>query len=86
MVYVSDKRLHVNNDRSKIVPEDHPDVGYLLVAEGGELSDEEAHRYGLLKSGKKAESAPPENKAEAGPSTRNAQGSGLTFNGPEKKL
>lgn len=77
MVYVSDKRLHVNSDKSKVVPEDHPDAAYLLVAEGGELSDEEAAKYGLDK-GKKAESKPAENKAEAAPA--NKTGSGLTFN------
>jgi hypothetical protein len=81
MTYTSDKRLHVNSDRTKIVPEDHPDVGYLLVGEGGELSDEEAAKYGLgkTKSDAKAEHAPPENKAEPAPTTKGT-GSGLTIN------
>lgn len=80
MVYTSDKRLHVNSDRSKIVAEDDPDVGYLLVAEGGELSDDEAAKYGLgtSKADTKAERAAPENKAEASP--KNPTGSGLTMN------
>lgn len=80
MAYTSDKRLHVNADRSKIVPENSEDAAYLLVAEGGELSDEEAAKYGLGKKNEtKAELAAPENKAESMP-TRNEQGSGLTIN------
>lgn len=78
MAYISDKRIYVNADKSKVVPEDHPDVGHLLVGEGGEVSDEDVKKYGLKKSESKAEHAPAEDKAETGP--RNATGSGLTIN------
>lgn len=82
MVYVSDKRLHVNADKSKIVDENSEDAAYLLVAAGGELSDEEAAKYGLAKSQSKAEQskaehAPAEDKADHGPA--NKTGSGLTI-------
>lgn len=74
--YKSDKRLYVNADRSKVVSEDSPEAAYLLVSEGGEIPEEEAKRYGLVKSSKmataeesgtKARSAPPENKARSAP-------------------
>ncbi len=83
MVYTSDKRLYVNADRSKIVSEDSPDAAYLLVAEGGELPDDEAAKYKLGQQEKsaKAEHAPAENKAEPAPKS----GSGLTVNRAEKK-
>lgn len=77
MVYISDKRLYVTADKSKIVPETHPDVGHLLVGEGGEVSAEDVKKYGLEKPGSKAEHAPAEDKAEHGP--RDKSGSGLTI-------
>lgn len=46
MVYVSDKRLYRTQD-GDVVPEGHPDAAFLLVPEGGMLSDEDAERYGL---------------------------------------
>jgi hypothetical protein len=67
MTYTSDKRLYLDKD-GKVV-EDAPESGSLLVGEGGELSDEEAQKYGL--SNKSAEqpdakqvAEPPENKAQ----------------------
>lgn len=90
MVYTSDKRLHVNADRTKVVPEDSEDAAYILVGEGGELSDEEAAKYGLNKSARKSEdkavAAPAENKAEPAPENKAAgTGSGLTINKAETK-
>lgn len=71
MTYRSDKRLYLNNDRSKVVEEGDADAAFLLVGEGGEISDQEAKQYGLTGKAKaddkdadvKAISAPPENKA-----------------------
>lgn len=78
MTYISDKRLCVNADESKVVDCDSPDAAYLLVGEGGELTDEQAKKYGLSDKGKakaepeaapepKAVAATPENKAVAAP-------------------
>lgn len=67
MTYISDKRLCVNQDSTKIVDCDSPDAAYLLVGEGGELTDEQAKKYGLGASKAKAkeEEAPAEEKAVA---------------------
>lgn len=54
MAYTADRNIYLNADRSKVVEEDSPDAAFLLVAEGSELSDEEAAEYGL-KSSRKAE-------------------------------
>lgn len=52
--FVSDKRLYLNADRSKVV-EEGPDAAYLLVGEGGMVSAEDAEKYGLrLKEPKEA--------------------------------
>lgn len=79
-MYKSDKRLYTTADRSRVVDEDDPEAAVLLVAEGGEISDEEAARLGL--TGKRAAKAPepavvhsiaadpeadPESKAVSGP-------------------
>lgn len=76
MSYTSDKRLYLNEDRTKVV-EEGPEARYLLVNEGGELSDEEAKQYGLTAKHAKTEvveaddakakqvATPPENKAQA---------------------
>lgn len=57
---ISDKRLYLNADKTKVVPEG-PDAAFLLVAEGGELDNETAKKYGLI--GTKAIEAAPENKS-----------------------
>lgn len=51
-MYRSDKRLYTTADGSRIVPEDSVDAAVLLVAEGGEIPDELAEKYGL--TGEKA--------------------------------
>lgn len=67
-MYTADKRLYVNADGTKVVDEDSPDAASLLIAEGGELSDEDAKKYGLKNTAEsKAEHAPSEDKAERGP-------------------
>lgn len=44
----SPARLFVDEKRERIVPEDSPEARFLLVAEGGEIENEEAERYGLV--------------------------------------
>jgi hypothetical protein len=84
--FLSDKRLYLNADKSKVVEEDDPDASYLLVAAGGQVSDEHAKQYGLkakekaeAKAEEKAESepaetkqvsAPPENKSRSAEATK----------------
>lgn len=76
MPYRSEKRLYLTADRTRVVEEGDSDAAYLLVSEGGEISDQEAKQYGLTGKAKaepkdadaseadtKAISAPPENKA-----------------------
>ena len=61
---ISDKRLYLTADRSRVVDENSPDAAYLLVGAGCELNDAVARQYGLLdKFEAKAIEAPPENKA-----------------------
>lgn len=68
-LYTSDKRLYVTADRATVVPEGDPRAAFLLVAEGGELPESEARRYGLIpeakeqpKAADKMRPGPPENK------------------------
>lgn len=48
MMWISKKRLYTTND-GQVVEEGHPEARFLLVAAGGELPEEVARRYGLLK-------------------------------------
>jgi len=59
--YVASQRLFLTRDRSRVVEESSPDAAFLLVPEGGLLSEAEARRYGLLNQ--KAIVGPPLNKA-----------------------
>ena len=59
---VSNKRLYLTSDRSRVVDESSPDAAFLLVGAGGELPDSVARQYGLLVEAKVIETA-PENKA-----------------------
>ena len=75
MPYLSDRRLYLNADGTKVVEHDDPEAATLLVGEGGELDDAEAAKYGL---GQKAETkqvaAAPANKQVTGaPATKAAQ-------------
>lgn len=77
-------RIFVNADKSKVVDEGSPEAAFLLVGEGGEVSDEDIEKYGLKKSdlmeAKAVEFAPedkavneaPENKAVE-PKTKKAK-------------
>lgn len=74
MAYTAKKRLYLNADRTKLVEEGSPDAAFLLAAEGAEVPDAEAKRYGLTGGSKasadedektadaKARKAPPEDK------------------------
>lgn len=66
-MYTADRRLYLTVD-DRVVESDDPDARWLLVAEGGELSDQVATRYGLI-GGEAAESKPvkakPKGKAKA---------------------
>lgn len=54
--------LWLNADKSKVVAEGSIDAAWLLVADGGQLSDEEAAKYKL---GAKAKAEPADNKLKA---------------------
>lgn len=75
MAYLSEKRLYVNKDKSRVVEEDDPEAAYLLVAEGSELSDADAEKYGLGGAEVKQVAAAPENKqVRSAPETKTATG------------
>jgi hypothetical protein len=51
----ADKRYYTNADRTELVPEGSPDAAYLVVGEGGEVTDEMAEKYGIKGKAKEAE-------------------------------
>ena len=68
---LSNKRLYLTADRSRVVEEGNPDAAFLLVGAGCELHDTVARQYGLLDVQAKAIKAAPENKAiEAAPENK----------------
>lgn len=85
MPYTSEKRLYLTAD-GKVVEEGDPNAATLLVGEGGQLSDEDAEHYGLVKGkavnnaneapaedateGEKADTAPRTNKARTAPENK----------------
>jgi hypothetical protein len=58
MPYMAQRRLYVNADRTKVVPEDSPEAAFLLAPEGDEVDDETAERLQL-----KRRKMEPEDKA-----------------------
>jgi hypothetical protein len=68
--YKADRRLYLNAAKDAVVEEGSADAAYLLVAEGGELSMDEAEKYGLvggepaLETAPEAESAPEADKPD----------------------
>ncbi len=46
---ISNKRIFVNKDKSKIVEEGSEEAAFLLVGEGAEISDEDIEKYELKK-------------------------------------
>lgn len=65
--------LYLTADRSEVVEEGDERAAFLLVGSGGQLTDEEAEKYGLKGKAKaaenKARAGASENKAEAVPET-----------------
>lgn len=61
------KPLYLTADKSEAVEEGDERAAFLLVGSGGQLTDEEAAKYGL-----KGKKAAPENKLKAGPSENKA--------------
>jgi len=57
--------LYLDAKQQEVVKEGDPRASFLLVAAGGQLSDEEAEKWGLIDDEKK-KSAPP-NKAKDAP-------------------
>lgn len=55
------ENIYLNSDKSKAVGEGSPDQAFLLVAEGSEISDDVAKKYGI-KSGKAPDVMPPAEK------------------------
>ena len=52
--------LWLTADKGEVVPDGDPRAAFLLVAEGGSLSDEDVAKYGV-----KAKKEAPENKSKA---------------------
>lgn len=61
---IADKTYYLNADKTAIVEEGSPDAAWLLVAEGGEIAQEEADKYGLKINTPKVEEAQAEPVAE----------------------
>ena len=62
----ADKRYYVTADRSRVVEEGHEDAAILLAAEGDDITNEDAKRYGLGRyAPEPAEPKPEEKPAEA---------------------
>lgn len=65
-------RLWLTADKERVVEDGDPAAAFLLVGEGGQLSEEDARKYGLMDEEKtkrvmspnKAKAAPAENKAD----------------------
>ena len=76
---ISNRRLYLTADKSRVVEEGDTEAAYLLVGEGGALDDDTAARYGLLPlasgSASKAIVEPPNNKAlEVAPAIKRSRG------------
>jgi hypothetical protein len=48
----ADRRLYVSDDGSRVVEEDDPTAGFLLIQRGGWIEPEDVLRYGLLLDGR----------------------------------
>jgi hypothetical protein len=68
--YVTDRKLWLNADRTKVVEDGDPEAAHLLASKGKELSAEVVERYGLeppkpAKPGKPPKGDQPDGDAEA---------------------
>ena len=71
--YTLEETIHVNADKSKVVPEDSPEAAYQLATKGKRIPMEQARALGLVKAPKteaKAVDAPPEDKAVKAPQAK----------------
>lgn len=59
---VSTERVFVNADRSKVAKEGSDEAAFLLVGEGGQISDEDAEKFGV-KTTEAPEGPAPDNTA-----------------------
>ena len=62
--------LYLDAKQQEVVAEGDARAAFLLVAAGGQLSEEEARKWGLLGSESKAKKDTPDNKAKAPPANK----------------
>jgi hypothetical protein len=72
-MWVSDDDYCLNADRTKAVKASDPAAAFVLINKGGELDEAEAKKYGLIAFEVKADEAPVENKADAGPASKKSK-------------
>lgn len=72
------ERLYLTADGERVVSEGDPDAASLFAAEGDEIDDEDAKRFGLKSKGKPAnkEADRPEDKSAAKPAKKRAKRKG----------
>jgi hypothetical protein len=78
MPYTAEERLYLDAD-GNVVKEGDPKAATLLVGAGGQLSDEDARRYGLVQREKPAEDAEQpatDEKAQTAPRPNKARTAG----------
>ena len=66
--FVSDRRIYLNADKTKVLEHDDPEARWLLAGEGVEVDAETVKQYNLKRlddADEKAVDAAPENKAVA---------------------
>lgn len=61
--FVTDRKIFVNADKSKVVEEGSPEAAFLLASKGKELDEATVKRYGLAPPQDKALKSAPANKA-----------------------
>jgi len=75
--FISDRRIYLNADKTKVLEHDDPEARWLLAGEGVEVDAETVKQYNLKHLDAPAEDAPtedaaPEGKAEAAPQANKA--------------
>jgi hypothetical protein len=54
-LFKTDRRLYITGDLKRVVDEDSPKAAYLLAPAGGEITEQTARRYGLVKALEKSQ-------------------------------
>jgi hypothetical protein len=88
MAYTSKERVCLNADKSAVVDCESEEAAYVLVGEGGTISDEEARQYGLAGRRKQAEDdadAVPSEAADAEEKARQPADNKARTAAPENK-